>query len=94
LDEDRTLIIRILEEITGILVKDLEMLPLDQKHHCAALSVEFVEMTDDDRNVFKRIVTAMEAGVYCTMQKHSTRVKLCGVQRKCSEVENNIDCIF
>jgi hypothetical protein len=35
----------------------LHLLPQDQKHQCAALSVTFVEMIDDDvRNVIKRIV--------------------------------------
>jgi hypothetical protein len=28
---------------------------LDQKHQCAATSVQFVEMIDDDRNVLKRL---------------------------------------
>jgi hypothetical protein len=32
------------------------LLTSDQKHQRAASSVEFVEMTDDDRNVFKRTV--------------------------------------
>jgi hypothetical protein len=33
----------------------------DQKHQHAASSVEFVEMTDDDRNVLKRTVTGDES---------------------------------
>jgi hypothetical protein len=32
-----------------------------QKHQHAALSVEFVEIIDDDRNVLKRIVTGDES---------------------------------
>jgi hypothetical protein len=40
------------------------------------LSVEFVEMTDDDRNVLKRIVTGDEVSVSCKIQKQSVRVQL------------------
>jgi hypothetical protein len=55
------------ETVCKILVKDLEkkknclhfvphLSMLYQKHQHTALSVEFVEMTDEDRNVLKRIV--------------------------------------
>jgi hypothetical protein len=37
------------------------LLTPDQKHQRAASSVEFVEMTDDDRNVLKRIATGEES---------------------------------
>jgi hypothetical protein len=38
----------------------LHLLTPDQKHERAALSVEFVEVIDDDRNILKRIVTGDE----------------------------------
>jgi hypothetical protein len=37
------------------------LLTLNQKHQCAALSAEFAEMTDDNRNVSKRTVTGDES---------------------------------
>jgi hypothetical protein len=39
----------------------LHLLMPDQKHQHPASSVEFVEMTNDDRNVLKRIVTGDES---------------------------------
>jgi hypothetical protein len=81
---DRTLNVRMSEEITGInretvcniLVKYLRknkvcarfvphLLKPDQEHQRAASSAEFVEMTDDDRNVLKRIATGDES--WCFM---------------------------
>jgi hypothetical protein len=47
----------------------LRLLTLDQKHECSASSVEFVEMTDEDRNVS------------CMIQKQNVRVQLGQVQR-------------
>jgi hypothetical protein len=49
------------------------LLTPDQKHQ---RTVEFAEMTDDDRNVLKRTATVMEVGVTCTIQKQNIRVKL------------------
>jgi hypothetical protein len=46
-------------------------LTLDQKHQRAALSVEFVEMIDDDRNVLKTIVTGDES--WCFMYDPETK---------------------
>jgi hypothetical protein len=68
--EEMTVINR--ETVRSILVEDLKkkkvcarfvphLLTLDQKHQSAALSVEFVEMIDDDKNVLKRIVTGDES---------------------------------
>jgi hypothetical protein len=69
------------ETICKILVEDLKkeevcarfvphLLMPDQKHKCTASSVEFVEMTDDDRNVLKRIVMADES--WCFMYDPET----------------------
>jgi hypothetical protein len=55
------------ETVCKILVKDLKKIEMcshfvshlltpDQKYQRAASSVEFAEMTDDDRNVLKRCV--------------------------------------
>jgi hypothetical protein len=44
---------------------------LDQKHQCTALSVEFVEMIDEDRNVLKRIVMGDES--WCFMYDPKTK---------------------
>jgi hypothetical protein len=44
-----------LKEMTGT---------LDPKHQHAALSVEFIEMTDDSGNVFKKIVTGDESSFH------------------------------
>jgi uncharacterized membrane protein YkgB len=46
------------------------LLTLNQKHRRAASSVEFVEMTDDDRNVLKRIVTGDD---WCFMYNPETK---------------------
>jgi hypothetical protein len=32
------------------------LVTLNQKHQCAALSVEFVEKVDNDRNILKKII--------------------------------------
>jgi hypothetical protein len=37
----------------------------NQKHQRAASSVEYVEMTDDNRNVLKRIVTGDKSWFSC-----------------------------
>jgi histone-lysine N-methyltransferase SETMAR len=65
-----------------ILVEDLKkkkvcarfvphLLTLDQKHQRCALSVEFVEMSDDDTNVLKRTVTGDES--WCFMYDPETK---------------------
>jgi hypothetical protein len=64
-----------------ILVEDLKktkvctcfvlLLTLDQKHHCSALSVEFVKMMDDNRSVLKRIVMGDEN--WCFMYGPETK---------------------
>jgi hypothetical protein len=70
------------ETVHKILVEDLKkkkvcahfvphLLTLDQKHQHAASSTEFVEMSDDDRNVFKRIVTGCES--WCFMYDPETK---------------------
>jgi hypothetical protein len=46
------------------------LLTPDQTHQCAALSVEFVEMTDD-RNALKRTVTGDES--WCFMHDSETK---------------------
>jgi hypothetical protein len=58
------------------------LLMSDRKLHHAILSVEFVEMSDDDRNVLKRIVIGNER--WCFMYDPDTkrqRVQLGRVQR-------------
>jgi hypothetical protein len=47
------------------------LLTPNQKHQRPAWSVEFVEMTDDDRNVLKRIVTDPE--ILCSMHDPETK---------------------
>jgi hypothetical protein len=47
------------------------LLTLDQKHQCAASSVEFVEIIDDDRSVVKRFVTGDES--QCFMYDPGTK---------------------
>jgi hypothetical protein len=43
----------------------------DQKLHCAASSVEFVETIDGDRNVLKGIVTGEE--IWCSVYDPETK---------------------
>jgi hypothetical protein len=47
------------------------LLTPDQEHRCAASSLEFVEMIDDDRNVLKRFVTGNEN--LCSMYDPETK---------------------
>jgi hypothetical protein len=85
LTNDQTLSVWMLEEmpvtVHNILVEDLKkrkvsicfvphLLTLDQKHQCAASSIEFVEMTDD-RNILKRIVTGDES--WCFIYNPETK---------------------
>jgi hypothetical protein len=102
------------ETICKILVRDLKkkkiyahfvphLLTLSQKHQCAASSVEFVEMIDDDRNILKRIVISNES--LCFMYDPETKCQECNlveskeIESSGSENaklagENNVDCIF
>jgi hypothetical protein len=59
------------QTVHKILVEDFHLLMPDQKHQHAASSVEFIEMTDDDRNVLKRIVTGDES--WCFMYEPETK---------------------
>jgi hypothetical protein len=49
----------------------------DQKHQRAPSSVEFVEMTDDDRNVLNRIVTVDES--CCFMYDSGNKTSECNL---------------
>jgi hypothetical protein len=88
--EDRTLSVRMLEEIRrinretvrkisveGLKKKKVRahfvphLLTRDQKHQRAASSVEFLEMTDDDRNVLKKAITGDE--IWCFMYDLETK---------------------
>lgn len=74
------------------------LLTLDQQYNCTASSVEFVEMNNDNRNVFKEIVTGDESScLMCTIQKQKSECNL--VDSKENEnakiwSENNVDCII
>jgi hypothetical protein len=73
------------ETVRKILVEDLKkkkvcahfvphLLTPDQQHQHTAFSVEFVEMTDDDRNVLKRAVTGDDS--WCFMYDPETKCQL------------------
>jgi hypothetical protein len=99
------------EIVLKILVEDLKkkimsthfvprLLTPDQKHQCAASSVEFVEMIVDDRNVLKRIVTGDEIRrfMYDPETKSQSATWVSPKTPKAQEVkiagENKVDCIF
>jgi hypothetical protein len=83
------------ETVRKILAEDLKkkkvctgfvphLLMPDQKHQHAASPVEFVEMTDDNRNALKRIVTGDES--WCFMHNPETASELSPQKPKAQKV--------
>jgi hypothetical protein len=76
------------ETVRKILVKDFKkkkmcacfvphLLMLDQKHQPTAWSVEFAEMTDENRNFLRRIVTGDKS--WCFMYNQDTKCQECNL---------------